>query len=402
MARSINQWTRHSARPQTGLPPSQLYGPGLQTARNFSSGAPKFAYLITNAPLALRAGGDELRDGLGKTNKAGDNARLARRSPRRSAPLTQSQRHNLAVRVGTSSLRANEKASKASKASTSYQPTVTEKKAAAASSDLDLYFPEVPVTVNEAERRSSSAIAELIIPMEPDVLTILAHTEVEASLERPYMLDRHLRDVSQLTTEAYHLHKIRLRTVWRLLEDLESGHLSFGGKRRFVRDSDVEFLPETLHHVGYKVRVRGFSADEIKSLLVDRLGVEHGKWFGQMVRDVPHQTPNPTPGHALEDSVSSTSSVMNGSGEDDGFLVSPPAQWAELADSHAEPAAWDLCSNAETTSSEDLESVGTVSSSSLHSPPQMSFSAAFSSLMHPPGHYRHDDHDDDWLQDSRL
>ncbi|CAO1628676.1 unnamed protein product [Parajaminaea phylloscopi] len=388
--RTVRSWARPSPRPQGASFRTPFHGPGLQVARNFSAGTPHFAYLITNAPLALRAVGDELRS----NNKSGDKTTIAgprkpRRSPRRLGAGTESQRQKLLLRVASGqNASTSAQASKAIRASTAAKaPSQAERY----ESNYDLYFPEVPVQ-HESAASACNALTEMVIPMEPDIYHILAYETMLDGQQTASgrMLDGRLRQATEQTLDAYHLHKLRLRGVFRLLEDLEAG-MPRPGEHRVVRYSDVEFLPDTLHHVGYKVRIRGYTATEIRQMLVERLGIEHGQWFGQMVRNVSPAQP------------SSPASAMTGDHEDDGLVGIFPQDYDTVDEVHT-IASPPLSSRRSTASSyDDLELLSSGSDDSmLFSPPPLSFSATFTSMMHTDDSWGPSHHDeDDWLQDSR-
>ncbi|CEH18789.1 hypothetical protein CBOM_05499 [Ceraceosorus bombacis] len=104
-ARFFGASVRARVRPSptvSALKPSLTHGPGLQTARNFSSGGGGgrlFGDVFTNAPLAFRAAVDELDDDLSLFGKAAKgkgkaptiSAATARRGTRRSSPAARTK-----------------------------------------------------------------------------------------------------------------------------------------------------------------------------------------------------------------------------------------------------------------------------------------------------------------------
>lgn len=379
-------------------------------ARNFSSGAagPKMAFMITNAPLALRLGGDELRDmrkaayAAGKPGQA--SSRRHRHSPRRShAPVKP-------AKVELPRMTARQ-ADKAPEQQQSTSGSVNAALGLLPAEEMSFYFPEAPNAVS-----LPPVVTELIIPMEPDLVTILSHPspfdeeEQQQATGGGRMLDGQLREDALRTGDAYTLHKQKMRALWRLLEEMERGTVSAYttplSHAWRIRDSDVEFLPQTAHHVGYRVRIKGYSVKEVKELLVARLGRRSGEWFGQLVREVPATPAEPASPSASPTSSDGSFSMLHapptlsspGSdasssssdrlSDDDGMLLaSPPSP---------SPAAASSSSRAWSPSSSSSSS----SSSMLHSPPSLSFSATFSSRLR---HGRQEeDGDEEWLQDSRI
>ncbi|PWN30110.1 GTP-binding protein lepa [Jaminaea rosea] len=401
--RNIATWTRFAASRARPLPGQHvLQGPGLQTARQFSSAGPKAAYLITNAPLALRLGGDELRDGYatgytGKPGQASATKMPMRRSPRRSAGLSKAPKVELP--------RMSKAPVKQGHAKTPAVPA----EGLLPSHEMSFYFPEAPVTPAPT---TADVTTELIIPMEPDLVTILARpSSFDDDGESDYtssdhMLTEELQHRARLTSDSYHLHKLKLRAVWQLLEEMEAGSASLlpssGQKQKHrLRETDVEFMPNTAHHVGYRVKVRGYSALEVKELLISRLGSKHGAWFGQLVREVPAAS---SPTSAASPSAASRSDQSDSDGSFS-MLHAPPSP-SDLGGDSSDGFEQDLFSPSaivspqlpsRSSSSSSFSSRRPSSSSTgsmLHSPPSLNFSASFSSNFS-------DEDDDLYLQDSR-
>lgn len=380
--RHLAAFSRQASRPAFGMLRSPVYGPGLQPARNFSLGPPKFAYLIANAPLSLRAGGDELRDNLKQDNTKTE-ACGPRLSPRRIASLTEAQQNSTLIRVSPEA-----KAFTLDQASSTKEANAPVRRHQFADNttsarEYDLHFPEVPIKRDVV----SSVLTEMVIPMEPDVYNILAHGASfdKDNGDRLHLLDSRLRESKQQIVDAYHVYKLRLRTVLRLCEDLEADtpHL---GQRRLVRDSGLEFMPDTAHHVGYKVHIRGYSAEQLKELLIERLGLSHGEWFGQLIRDVTPQNQNDGSLFGVEKrGIPQNEICYTGLSNDALDLAGSPALSSEL-------------------DADDIELVSSCSefeSQSLLLSPPLSFSATFSSMMEAPNSWSaQSQRDADWLQNS--
>lgn len=328
ICRSLDRWgNRSSSRPRLPVgSPSSRYGPGLQLARNFSSGGPQFAQLITNAPLALRAGADELREYNKKLSVRAQHPSSSARAPSSKAA------HQFSVNAHSKRLTASLK--QALVCHDSPADELSQQSGGSAASDMDLYFPEPQVLC--AETGHHSIVTEMVIPVDPDIVMLLDHRFLpDEKLQRPLsLLDQRLCQMCQTTSEAYRLHGLRLKVVWQLLRDLaqasSADHHSFTPNAFFEDDSLLGFLPETLHQVGYKVKIRGHSAERVKELLIDRLGLEHGQWFGQLVRTV-HE---PSEAEFAEEDSSSFSNEMGGGqapgsevsdGQSSLSLLSPPS-----------------------------------------------------------------------------
>lgn len=327
ICRSLDRWgSRGSSRPRLPVEsPSSRYGPGLQLARNFSSGAPQFAQLITNAPLALRAGVDELREYNKKLSVRAQHPSSSARAPSSKAA------HQFSINAHSKRPTASLK--QALVCHDSLAAELSQQSGGSAASDMDLYFPEPQVL--SAETGHHSIVTEMVIPVDPDIVTLLDHRFLsDEKLQRPLsLLDQRLCQMCQTTSEAYRLHGLRLKIVWQLLRDLaqasSADHHSFTPNAFFEDDSLLGFLPETLHQVGYRVKIRGHSAERVKELLIDRLGLEHGEWFGQLVRTI-HE---PSQAGVEEDSSSFSREVDGGqtpgseasSSQSSSSLFSPPS-----------------------------------------------------------------------------
>ncbi|CAO1619596.1 unnamed protein product [Jaminaea pallidilutea] len=327
ICRSLDRWgSRGSSRPRLPVgSPSSRYGPGLQLARNFSSGGPQLAQLITNAPLALRAGADELREYHKKSSVCAQHPSSSARAPSSKAA------HQFSVNAHSKRLTASLK--QALVCHDSPAAELSEQSGGPAASDMDLYFPEPQVLC--AETGHYSIVTEMVIPVDPDIVMLLDHRFLsDEKLQQPLsLLDQRLCQMCQTTSEAYRLHGLRLKVVWQLLRDLapasSADHHSFTPNAFFEDDSLLGFLPETLHQVGYKVKIRGRSAERVKELLIDRLGLEHGEWFGQLVRTI-HE---PSQAGVEEDSSSFSREVDGGQtpgsevsgSQSSSSLLSPPS-----------------------------------------------------------------------------
>ncbi|PWN23050.1 hypothetical protein BCV69DRAFT_297009 [Microstroma glucosiphilum] len=377
-------------RPQ--LPASTFHANGLQTARNFSSGGPTLAQVITNAPLALRAAGDELSDESKKSRRAPSavTATKARSmGPRRSGAFGEQQRQKFAFRLAETR-NTPDSAQKAARvprtAAAGPSVQVPERQQ---EQDFDFYFPEAPAPEPLCE--SEKIITTIVVPVDPDIAGLIQGPHPATPEGSPSLLGDGLWDDVQRRTDAYQKHRLRLVSVFRLLDELmgvppylRDRQRSFHATCSAVREEDLEYMPETVHNVGYKYRLKGYTANEVREALIDRLGVETGAWFAQLIREERLQSVAPPVVASVEMEHSARSAQ-----EDGATMASPSINESWEDDTQSLPSLPESAVSMSISSWDGM----------LYSPPSLRLSSAFESqLQHP-----HEDEEDSlYLQDSRV
>lgn len=248
------------------LAPSMRHGPGLQTARSFSSGpqgARLFENMITNAPLALRAAGCDLdKDWNRKATHATPAFAYAMKAQRWGLQCSQ-RALDMAAASANAAMGAWHEEPKA--AVPERIQTVEEYTPSAY--DLDLLFP-MPVT----SRPSSKLITTMHVPLEPDISNILERdqaVETYASLEDSWtasgMLDTTVRERLHAIHAAYSAHEQRLTALEQVLR----------GRGIWPSDLDVSAMltsSSLRQPLVLEIAFEGWSRDEVQRMLEYHLG----------------------------------------------------------------------------------------------------------------------------------
>lgn len=350
------------------------------------------AQIITNAPLALRAAGDELSDELKKSRRAPSavTATKARSmGPRRSGAFGEQQRQKFAFRLAETrnAFTSTPKAAGVARAAAAGPSVQVQERQQ--EGDFDFYFPEAPAS--ETVPESEKIITTIVVPVDPDIAGLIQGPHPASSEESPSLLGNGLWDDVQRRTDAYQRHRLRLVSVFRILDELmgvppylRDRQRSFHATCSAVREEDLEYMPETVHNVGYKYRLKGYTANEVREALIDRLGVETGTWFAQLIREerlqsvAPPVVPSVEPEHRAhaaqqEDTTGASPSVHESWDGDTQSLPSLPESAISMSIS-----SWD---------------------GMLYSPPSLRLSSAFESRLQDP---EDDGEDSLYLQDSRV
>lgn len=255
---------------------------GLQTARrHFSQSTVQTAQ---QAVLGLRLAADEARENLFHEKYHKSSKSTPRLSSKRQRTMPRSQ----CLKVDTSRISMTAPKS----------PLVPG--ADAFHDQMDLYFPE-PST---AARGVQEFAAELIVPLDPDLSNIWdlssSYSQPSTSSAWPKqgpLYDGALGTATSNTSSAYEIHLQKTRQLQQVLQDLCACVLPCG--------RELAHAPHAVHGVGYKIVVPGFTADQLREILIDRLGLEQGLWFGKLLRDVPSSSEalcTGRPGHCPQSS----------------------------------------------------------------------------------------------------
>lgn len=287
----VRPTVRAGARPFT-----HTFEPGLQTARKFSTSGVQTAQQVA---LGIRISVDEARDRIAD----------AKKSARRSGGSSSSSK-------AFSSKRAQRKGTRPSIAVRA--PVQLEQ--------LDLYFPE-PSKAHAV--RTDEVAAEIIVPLDPDLTNIwdlatATSGAASSSSSGGPLYAGNLGSATLQTSSAYAEHLQKTRELNAILQDLCACILP--------HTTELAHAPHAMHGIGYKVVVPGYTAAQLREILIDRLGVQQGLWFSTLLRDV--RPPRPP-----QQDVAPRSSPRTSHDGDDGILFSPPLsdEW----DTSSLTSSWD-------------------------------------------------------------
>ncbi|CAO1619010.1 unnamed protein product [Sympodiomycopsis kandeliae] len=386
-----------SRRPTTAFaarPFGHTYEAGLQTARHFSQSSVQTAQ---QAALGLRLALDQARDELshGKGKGKAKPGKVARGQSK--AKLVSP---NDAVRQNR--IWANEDIENILDGLYRPKTAAARRRAPRAPrnlDELDVYFPEptrAPLlaqshTVAGPSRFDSYACAELIVPLDPDLTNIFDLTQPSSSSSATYetIYNGRLGTATLETSKAYDRHLHNTQRLHAILQDVCPCVAPFQDSVQPVH------APHSAHQVGYKIVIPGHSAHQVREILIERLGMQQGLWFGKLLRDIP-------PSHLSSEETASPYTASSHSSPN--VLRSPP-----------QTDDWDLDSVSSLSSSWDGMLHDPPSSSSSrhsHMHPGLGFSSEFLGAVdysHYPAYHRTSQYglypeeadQDDHLQDSR-
>lgn len=234
--------------------PSLRHGPGLQSARAFSSapqGARLFETMITNAPLALRAVGCELDDQWSRKNSAQAWTAFAHSMKVHRYGAQYGQRMLTPVKASETLNSSPVKASSAE---------LLEADDELSQQDLDYLF---PLTVSKTSRHD--VVTTLYVPLEPDIeawRVVEDFVSLEASGN---MLDHAIRDKLYSIHAAYSLHEKRLTALELLLRE-------YGIWPNSLDVAELLRSSRSGQPLALQVEFNGWRKDDVASLLTRRLG----------------------------------------------------------------------------------------------------------------------------------
>lgn len=230
-----------------------------QGSRNFTQSTAQHAHQVV---LGLRLAGDDARDKLlyGKIDKA-----IQKNRRKQARALTESQKSANGRTTSNQRVRADIKKLVATKPAAPDHIELAE---------LNLYFPEPP----KAPAPRPDVAAELIVPLDPDLSNIWDLTSQAASHHQLPVYNGNLGSAARQTSTAYDIHLQKTRELHAVLQDLCACVLP--------SHQELSNAPHAAHGIGYKIIVPNVTAQQVREVLIDRLGVQQGLWFGKLLRDV--------------------------------------------------------------------------------------------------------------------
>lgn len=288
-ARFYGAPVRAQVRPSTSVPalkPSLAHGPGLQSARNFSSGGAGggrlFGDIVTNAPLAFRAAADELDDdfalfgsasNLAQSSRAKTTLARAHRGTRRSSPVSRAkQQSQLSTQIGVKYASAQHKTT-SSLSPLEGNSTRIEKEDIRAT--YEQYFAVAPSSSNNSRSDTCGPYTDkrtiLRLPAEPDVELfelVLGPAAMSASSdgETPHPLDRQTLSIIRSYSESAAHHRLLISSLQRLLERQGLDPLW-----TVAPDEDA------LHGRAFDVSFDGWRAEDVRAMLLIEFGPRRGQ-----------------------------------------------------------------------------------------------------------------------------
>ncbi|PWN45017.1 hypothetical protein IE81DRAFT_320613 [Ceraceosorus guamensis] len=309
-ARFFGASVRARVRPSptvSALKPSLTHGPGLQTARNFSSGGGGgrlFGDVFTNAPLAFRAAVDELDDDLSLFGKAAKgkgkaptiSAATARRGARRSSPAARTKHAAQAsARISAKYAARQSAAVQDVSACCSCDGDSSSSSSICMEKDnieqtYNQYFATAPRVADKTDQTSCGPYCDtctiLRLPAEPDLdlfqLLLGPMTDLASEKDSTHPLDRRTLSVMQSYSEAAAHHRLLISSLQRLL-------------KREGLDPDWVICADDVaaHGRAFDVSFDGWRAEDVRRMLLAEFGVRRGGELSRFLFEQKHTADQP-------------------------------------------------------------------------------------------------------------